>query len=101
MQGNIGDPGPPGNLGDIGPRGIKGSKGKRGAPGMPGTSGSIGTPNCSARYTEWVFVNDFVSGKQGMMCGDMEFLWNVIAEANKSLLRYRFHCCQFLPFGFS
>lgn len=82
-----------------GPKGRKGQKGKRGAPGMPGLPGTVAGPKCRAGYTQWVRMNDFVDGKQGMMCKDMEFLWNVITEIENNKLRLRYHCCQFLQLG--
>ena len=98
-QGEQGNKGPKGARGVVGPKGRKGQKGKRGSRGLPGLPGSIGGPRCTARYTEWVRVDDFVSGKQGMMCEDIEFLWNVITETENNKLRMRYHCCKFLQVG--
>ena len=67
---------------------------------MPGLPGTVAGPRCTARYTAWVQMADFIDGRQGMMCGDMEFLWNVVAETESNKLRLRFHCCEFLQLGF-
>ena len=100
QQGPQGDNGAKGERGITGPKGKKGNKGRRGAPGMPGLPGTVAGPRCTARYTAWVQMADFIDGRQGMMCGDMEFLWNVVAETESNKLRLRFHCCEFLQLGF-